>query len=474
MEAVDVSGDGRRLIAQMADGTAQVWDVETGRPAGPPLRPADAELPTSIARRKSESKPAVALSADGRLALTTSDGAVNVWETETGLPIGPPLQAPAIIERVLLCDPSIVMAFTRNDSVQAWDLSSGPTPDRDLIRLAGLLSGRRVEPDGAVAPVPADDLTRAAWHDLHGRQSELLERPAEPELDWHRGKAQQFESAGDFFAAVVHLDPLVAAAPDDTELRGRRAEAEAKLGRFAAAAADFAVVVQRQPANAEATLSLAVLSARLGNHDAYRSACTTLVAPIRRYLPSPSAIATFHAATVRPAGLQDPEALVKLLEPAARFFAWDPGFCSARAFAQYRAGHFEAARQAACDSIAAYARGGAPGAFSRSSATEVTPERASGTPRDWFLMALVEARLGHGEAATAWCSKAVHWLDRATADRTDPEVLGGMSTRLGPDAVPEAAANFCDLRASLRPQHDQALPADLEATSRARAASGGD
>lgn len=43
-------------------------------------------------------------------------------------------------------------------------------------------------------------------------------------------------------------------------------------------------------------------------------------------------------------------------------------------------------------------------------------------------MALVEARLGHAEAANAWRARAVRWLERATADPTDPEVLGGMNT----------------------------------------------
>ena len=60
-------------------------------------------------------------------------------------------------------------------------------------------------------------------------------------------------------------------------------------------------------------------------------------------------------------------------------------------------------------------------------ADDVSPERDAGTPREWLLMALVEARLEHGDAATAWRSKAVGWLLQAAADRTDPEVLGAMN-----------------------------------------------
>ena len=365
VQAIAVSGNGERFIAQLADMTAQVWDVNTGRPAGPPLKPAEGQWQASIARRISESTPAIALSADGRAALTTSEGAVHVWETETGLPIGPPLQVRGVVERVLLCDPSIVMAFTRSDTVQVWDLSPGEVPDTGLVRLSGLLSGRRIEPDGAVALVPADVFARAAWSDFHGRQPELPEGPSESIADWHLRKAGESESTGDPFAAVVHLDPLVAASPDDLDLRRRRAGAEAELGRWAAAAADFAVVVKRNPNDTDAKISLAVLSARLGNRDAYRLASRSLVAPIRRIVDPRTAVAPIQAATLQPAGLDDPEALVKVMEPATRFFSKDFGFLSTLAFANYRAGHYEAARQTALNSIAVYAQ---------SDTKDITPE----------------------------------------------------------------------------------------------------
>jgi WD40 repeat protein/tetratricopeptide (TPR) repeat protein len=430
VEAIAASGDGRRFIAQMADRTAQVFDVETGRLAGPPIRPADDEWQAAVSKEISESKPAVALSTDGRLALTTLEQAVHVWETATGLPVGPPLQAHATIQRVLLGDPNTVMAFTVSDGVHVWDLSSGSTSDGELRELAGLLSGRRIGSDGGVASLPADDATRSAWSQLYGRQTELPKEAAEPELDWHRRKAQEFESAGDFFAAAVHLDPLVASAPDDVDLRRRRAEAEAEIGRWAAAAADFAVVVNHEPANMEAAISLAVLSARLGDRETYRSTCSSRIPSIRRFRPSADVIALFQAATLQPGGLKKPEALVKLLEPTAKFFSSDPGFCSALAFARFRASRFEAALEAAITSLKAYARGGVLGQGMQLGSKDVTPDRASGTPREWLLMALIEAKLGLRDVAIAWRDKAVRWLERATADRTDPDVLGGMSSAL--------------------------------------------
>jgi WD40 repeat protein/tetratricopeptide (TPR) repeat protein len=457
-ELVAVSGDGRRFIAKLADGTAQVWDVRTGHPAGPPLAPVIPQWQGSIASGLVAGRAGVALNGDGRLALTTSAKEVHIWEAETGLPLGPPLQAAADIERVLWCDPATVMAFTRSDAVQVWDRAPDPAPAGDLVRLSGLLSGRRITPDGAVDSVAADDLG-SAWSELHGRRPELPEQPAEAPPEWHRRKARECQAAGDLFAALVHLDPLIAAAPDDLDLRRSRAEAQAELGRWAPAAADFAVAVRRQPADVEARMSLAVLAARLGDRDAYRSACTTLMAPIqsqRRISPG-TEISICHVVTLRPDGLDNLETLLKVLERSASppevprggrnltpavvqtleriakdFHAsWE--VLSALAFARYRAGQLEAARQAARESIAAHAteglRSSMPGqeARARTRAEDVSPERGTGTPREWLLMALVEAKLHHDDAATAWRTRAVRWLDRAKADPADPEVLGTMS-----------------------------------------------
>ncbi len=468
VEAIAASGDGRRYIAQLADRTAQVWDVETGRPAGPPLRPADAGWQALTASRTSESKPAIALGTDGSLALTTSERAVHVWETATGLPVGPPLEALTFVERVLLCDPAIVMAFTGSDSVHVWDLSPGPTPGADLVRLAGLLSGRRIEADGAVAPLPVDDATRIAWSRLRGRQAELSPAASESELDWHRGKAGQFESAGDFAAAVTHLDPLIAAAPDDVDLPRRRALAEAELGRFADAAADFAVIVERQPANTEAAISLAVLSAKLGNRDAYRSACTALVGAIRPpYMPSPTVIPALHAATLQPDGLNDPEALVKFLDAAAKFFSWDPGFC--------RRGRLR-------NTAPVISRPRAVGSRFHRSLRQRRPRFHSGRPHRRHSRAplrhpagVVPHGLGRGPARARRCRVRLAQqscpLARPCNNRSDRSRSAGRNERsLGPLTAPQAARIRCHSRNSPRFQREQALSADLAPARRAGSA----
>jgi WD40 repeat protein/tRNA A-37 threonylcarbamoyl transferase component Bud32 len=437
-EALALSGDGQRFIARLADGTARVWNVQTGKPIGPPLAPVEPEWHGSVASRPPASGPALALSADGRIALTSSGSEIHIWEAEAGLPIGPPLQAAGIV-RALWYDRANIMALGGSGAL-FWDMSPRAVPASDLVRLCELLSGRRITPDGALAAVPSGELGRA-WTDLRPGQPELPEQSAESALDWHRRKYRECESDGDLFAALVHLDPLIAAAPDDLDLRKRRAEAEAELGRFGAAAAEFRVLVERRPADIEARITLAVLSARLGDRDAYRAVCKSLIASITRFEGSETDVSIVHAATLRPDGLENPDALFNLVERRAQHHRYDSGGRSALAFAQFRAGRLEAARISACESIAAYAVEDQshltpmlpmPGqkVLARPRVEEVTPKLAAGTPREWLLLALIEDRLGHGDAATAWRAKAGRWLDRAQANPADLEVLGTMSNHV--------------------------------------------
>jgi hypothetical protein len=157
-------------------------------------------------------------------------------------------------------------------------------------------------------------------------------------------------------------------------------------------------VVKLRPGEVEARTSLALLSARLGDLAAYRSACAALAATIGRRSWSASDVAIRHCATLRPDGLEDPEARLNAADGLS-FLRSPEATLSALAFVQYRAAHLEAARESALKSIAAYARemqgpplpGQKPLQGTRPE--EVGPHRDDGAPREWLLLALVEARL---------------------------------------------------------------------------------
>jgi WD40 repeat protein len=77
------SPNGKRILtlttSTSADSTARLWDSETGRPIGEPLK---------VVGRGSI---AAAFSPDSKRFLTTTSAAARLWDGEMGKPIGEPL-----------------------------------------------------------------------------------------------------------------------------------------------------------------------------------------------------------------------------------------------------------------------------------------------------------------------------------------------------------------------------------------------
>jgi len=110
---VALSTDGKIALFGSPNGAAQLWNVETGSPIGPPLKH---KAPITH----------VSLSADGSIALTAgSDKASQVWETATGKPIGSPLRAKAAISSAALsADGKAALIRHSNGTAQVWDTAT--------------------------------------------------------------------------------------------------------------------------------------------------------------------------------------------------------------------------------------------------------------------------------------------------------------------------------------------------------------
>lgn len=104
------SPDGRRVATGSRDGTARVWDSETGKPVTPPL-PHNASVQT------------VRFSADGRRLVTAcQDGTAQIWEIRTGLPVGPPLRHPAPLRAAFLApDGRHVLTACTDGTARYWE-----------------------------------------------------------------------------------------------------------------------------------------------------------------------------------------------------------------------------------------------------------------------------------------------------------------------------------------------------------------
>src|SRR5262249_1998594 len=109
------------------------------------------------------------------------------------------------------------------------------------------------------------DQTVRVW-DLGERQGR--EQPVgQPTLAWHAQEAEDSEAAGQWFAALLHLDHLLAAGPESAALHLRRGRARAHLGQFDQALDDFAAARRRTPEDGTVWLAQFFAHARLGRWD---------------------------------------------------------------------------------------------------------------------------------------------------------------------------------------------------------------
>jgi dipeptidyl aminopeptidase/acylaminoacyl peptidase len=282
-KAARFSPDGHRLITaggglmSGGGGEARVWDVATGRPLTPPLHHTAGVTDAFF-------------SPDGRLAVTLSD-ALRVWDATTGAPVLPPILSPLPFgyasispdgrrllatrgsEAIYATDPGFAQVFDmatgwpltpplwRERFVQdaqfspdgrrivttswvggalLWDLEPDARPLDDLVRMAGILSGTRVDASGAEVPISTSEL-QAAYGALLSKDPRAFAASPAQVLGWHHQQALACEKALAWDAALVHLDRPVAAQPGVDALLLRRGIAHASLGHWRESATDLDV-----------------------------------------------------------------------------------------------------------------------------------------------------------------------------------------------------------------------------------------
>lgn len=154
--ALVLTPDKRRVITTAEDGTARVWEADTGQPI-------------RVLAGNTAALTCVATSPDGMLvAAGADDGLVHLWNLDTGERLHCLTGAEDRVSSVTFTpEGTIVVAGSWDRVVHAWSVHSGQRT-RALRGHQGRIQGVQLDPDGLVRTWSDDDTTRL-WDVRAGR-----------------------------------------------------------------------------------------------------------------------------------------------------------------------------------------------------------------------------------------------------------------------------------------------------------------
>jgi WD40 repeat protein/serine/threonine protein kinase/tetratricopeptide (TPR) repeat protein len=378
------SPDGGRVVTASDDQTARVWEAAGGLPVTPPLK------------HNGEVWHAT-FSPDGRRVVTASqDGMARVWDAASGQPLTPSLKHGGFVPRVTFSpDGRRVVTASPDGTVRVWDLPLDERPAADLIQLAEVLAGYRLDEQSGV--VPLDRETRmTAWKTLRQRYPAQFTSTKEEIAAWHREEARACAEAQLWAGAILHLNSLIETDPTNREFRSSRGQAHAALRHWAEGATDFGKSLEGEADLMEAGWH-ALCLAGAGEWAAHRQACGRLLERFGKEDDRKTANdVAWHGVRFRE-GSPDPSQPLKLAEQAVAASPQDPNVQKTLGAALYRAGRY-------ADAIKKLEEG-------------IRLQNSDGTPEDWLFLALAHQRLKHADEAKKWLTKAQQWLDQAKDEK---------------------------------------------------------
>jgi tetratricopeptide (TPR) repeat protein len=142
---------------------------------------------------------------------------------------------------------------------------------QDLVRLAEVLAGRRVEGGAGLVPLDAGELS-AAWRDLRSRYAKDFTASAERGRAWERRGAAECEGRKLWAGAVRHLGRLLVQTgetpvPPAGNLYARRARAHGELRQWEGALADYTKALDGDSRRPDLWAGRGEAAARLGRWD---------------------------------------------------------------------------------------------------------------------------------------------------------------------------------------------------------------
>jgi WD40 repeat protein len=191
----------------------------------------------------------VAFSPDGAFVLSAHESAsAQLWDVATRKPVGPPAVLIGPIRAVTFTpDGKTCLCVASDGTVRRWPVP-GPFAEPDLARLAdrvALMTSQRMDDNQGLDSVPTDE-----WRSLRERlvaEGSTALVPPRADADWHDVVAADAEQDGDDLGAEWHLDRLAALRPNDWTILARRGRVLARTGRRAEADATYAAARCRAP-----------------------------------------------------------------------------------------------------------------------------------------------------------------------------------------------------------------------------------
>src|SRR5262249_10417997 len=247
------------------DNTARVWDIESGELLLPPLKHNGTVMQ-------------VRFEPDGRrLATGSLDQTARVWDAVTGEALTPPLHHPWSVRSVRF-NPDDRHLLTSGSAriVWAWDLPCASCAAGDMIQLAQLLCGSRLDEHRGIMPLKPRE-QKELWLSLRETRSDLFHFAEGDMMAWHRQTAEECIRGKHWNPALWHLGQLVEKEPDNGLDAARGGLGWADLARLPEASADFTEVVRRAPDEREAWCLYALLRVNDGDAAGYRRACAALL-----------------------------------------------------------------------------------------------------------------------------------------------------------------------------------------------------
>jgi hypothetical protein len=185
--------DGGRLVTASADQTARVWDTQSGQPLTPPLKHNGGVSRASF-------------SPDGRRIVTASgDQTTRVWDAQSGQPLTPPLEHfGPVLHASFSLDGRRLVTASQDQTAWMWSLPRDDRPVEDLVRLAELLAGSRLDDQGGTVPLDRETWF-ATWQSLRSKYPDQFVSTPEEIRAWHREEAEACARAKLWRGVLMHL-----------------------------------------------------------------------------------------------------------------------------------------------------------------------------------------------------------------------------------------------------------------------------